>query len=101
MIIDLKMAWNENVKQLILEVDSMVVIQLLAKEVDWSNLNTGLINHCRELLCRNWEVQIQHVFREGNAVADGLANKGLDLNLGAHYFDALPLGISALVFSGY
>ncbi|CAN1144174.1 Putative ribonuclease H protein At1g65750 [Linum perenne] len=38
----------------------------------------------RELLRRNWEVQILHVYRESNHVADYLANVGHSCPLGFH-----------------
>ncbi|CAN1126413.1 Putative ribonuclease H protein At1g65750, partial [Linum perenne] len=38
----------------------------------------------RELLQRNWQAEIHHIYREGNGAADFLANLGHSLDLGIH-----------------
>ena len=35
-----------------------------------------LICDCRNLLDQEWEVQVQHVYREANGCADALAKRG-------------------------
>ncbi|CAA7031671.1 unnamed protein product [Microthlaspi erraticum] len=42
-------------------------------------------------------VQIVHVYREANCVADGLANHAFSLPLGFHSFPSVPSKISELV----
>ncbi|CAN1774424.1 hypothetical protein LINPERHAP1_LOCUS12940 [Linum perenne] len=41
-----------------------------------------------ELLSRNWEVKIQHVYREENFLADHLTNFGHSLPLRLHHVDS-------------
>ncbi|CAN1811457.1 Putative ribonuclease H protein At1g65750 [Linum perenne] len=39
----------------------------------------------RELLQRNWQVEIRHIYREGNGATDFLANMGHSLDPGFHF----------------
>ena len=42
----------------------------------------------QELLARNWEVKVQHIYREANQVADLLASLGDSLFIGLYvYFE--------------
>ncbi|CAI0551170.1 unnamed protein product [Linum tenue] len=38
----------------------------------------------RRMIQRNWEVRIEHIYREGNVVADFLASTGHALQVGSH-----------------
>ena len=74
---ELAMAWNMGVKLLQLELDSKVVLNWLTN----TNLNCptnilSLICDCRTLLEQEWEVHMQHVYREANGCADALAKRG-------------------------
>ena len=76
----LEMAWNMGVKHLQLELDSKVVLNWLTI----SNLNyptniLPLICDCKNLLEQEWEVHMQHVYREANGCANALAKRGTHL----------------------
>ncbi|CAI0476840.1 unnamed protein product [Linum tenue] len=43
-----------------------------------------LISQIRQLLSRDWQVVLKHVFREGNMAADYLASLGHSLSVGEH-----------------
>ncbi|CAI0460785.1 unnamed protein product [Linum tenue] len=45
------------------------------------------VSAIRDLLAREWEVHIGHIFREGNVVADYLASVGHALPAGVHVFE--------------
>ncbi|CAN1123720.1 Putative ribonuclease H protein At1g65750, partial [Linum perenne] len=40
----------------------------------------------RELLQRNWQTEVHHIYREANGAADFLASKGYSLDPGVHSF---------------
>ena len=72
----LAMAGTMGVKSLQLELDSKVILNWLTN----SNLNyptniLPLICDCRNLLDQEWEVHMQHVYREANGCADALAKQ--------------------------
>ena len=49
------------------------------------------------LLRFDWEVKVEHVFREGNRAMDDVAILGHALSFGCHYFDSVPLSIQEII----
>ena len=71
------MAWNAGVKLLQLELDSRVVLTWLTnKNMNYPTNMLPLIYDCTNLLDQEWEVHVQHVYREANGCADALAKRG-------------------------
>ena len=69
----------------VLEMDNLPAIQIFAKTNNSITVCHGLIMDIRRILSLDWEVKIQHVYREGNRAADRLANLGsTTLPLGYH-----------------
>ena len=53
---------------------------------------------CHELLHRgDWEVQVFHVYREGNRVADWLANQGVAQSHRIVILEDIPLALRRIV----
>lgn len=77
----LEIAWSRGITKRIIEWDSELVIDCITKESIKMDANYILIVKARELLKRDWEVVVQHAFREANLVADCLANFGLSKDL--------------------
>ena len=76
----LAMVWNMGVKLLQLELDSKVVLnQLTISNLNYPTNILPLICDCRNLLDQEWEVHMQHVYREANGCADALAKWGTHL----------------------
>ncbi|CAN1310100.1 Putative ribonuclease H protein At1g65750, partial [Linum perenne] len=48
--------------------------------------HASLIKKFSELLSRDWQVSIHHIYREANRAADYFANLGQRLYLGIHGF---------------
>jgi ribonuclease HI len=67
---------DKGFKKVILESDSVVVINLIIKNNATMDRNYNFIMQIRRLLDRDWEVQTTHVYREANSAADWLANYG-------------------------
>lgn len=67
----LSYAWNKGIKQLILEVDSMVVVQSLLGDLNHSSPYYHIVRRSHELVRRQeWNVKIQHCYKEANRAAD-------------------------------
>ncbi|CAN1185100.1 Putative ribonuclease H protein At1g65750 [Linum perenne] len=77
----LERAWEAGARRVILQMDSRAVIALV------TNQHAMEILHFRELLSRDWDLQIEHTYREGNQAADFLAGIGYDYPFGSHTFD--------------
>ncbi|CAN1179527.1 Putative ribonuclease H protein At1g65750, partial [Linum perenne] len=80
----LKLAWEAGFKKIVVQADSRAAISLINAEGPPTHQHGGEIYTIRELMLRDWEVTIRHVYREGNRSADFLANLGHTLPLGTH-----------------
>ena len=83
----LRIAWEKNVRKVILELDSLLVVQIIQGGQKSMNVFHSLVADIQRMLSLNWEVKIFHVMREANRAADCLANIGNHLPLGFHVFD--------------
>lgn len=60
-------------------------------------MNEDLLSQIRELIGREWNVRIMHIFREANTVADKLARLSRDAPmLVCHYLEPPP-GVQPLL----
>ncbi|CAK9181039.1 unnamed protein product [Ilex paraguariensis] len=83
---------------LVIETDSKVLVDMISKRIQSSWHFWTLLDKIFSLLQR-FSFQINHTFREGNAVADSLGNKGvMDGNSKTYTAtDGLPTVIKQLV----
>ena len=73
----LAMARNMSFKFIKLELDSKVVLTWLTNNnVSYPTNMMPSIYDCRSLMDQDWEVQVQHIYREVNECADALAKWG-------------------------
>ena len=64
-------------KYIHLELDSKVVLTWLTNpNTSYPTNMMPLICDCRKLLEQDWEVRVQHIYREANECADALAKWG-------------------------
>jgi hypothetical protein len=88
------LAHQLNIKKIIIELDAKAVLDLvhLANFTSISHHPYGaLITDCRSLIQDFEEANLQHTFREGNAIADLLAKAGKSLLCPFVLFDDPPL----------
>ena len=76
----LNLPLSEGIRNLIVELDTRVVIDLIKSNAASSKLYSLLLCDCRCLLRGFHRVQVQHVFREGNCPSDALARWGCLIN---------------------
>ena len=73
----LALTWDMGFKYIQLELDSNVVIMWLIEEnVTYPSNMLQLLCDCRNLMERDWEVQVLHVYHEANVCTDALTKKG-------------------------
>ncbi|CAL1389137.1 unnamed protein product [Linum trigynum] len=77
----LQVAWNEGLRCIVVHTDSQTAIKLI-KEAENRHRHFLLVQEARRLLALDWQVQLLHVYREGNFVADYLASAGHKLQQG-------------------
>ena len=93
----LKIAWEKDYKRLILEMDSLLVINMIIKKHKQVNKYLSLLMDIFRLLDLQWDVRVQHTLREDNRGADAMANLGIQMALGGHKFDRASYDIHKIV----
>lgn len=96
-VLGLQLAWPCGFKKLILETDCKVLVDATNK-VSSSFIHDPLFKEVMSFLKRDWEIYTSHTYKEGNQCVDWLANQALSMEIGTHYFDSLPVGMSNLLF---
>lgn len=72
----LSMAWERGYRVVDCQSDSMDAVNLVMSVPPTRHLYVSLIWDIKDLLARDWLVDIHHILREGNACADFLAKHG-------------------------
>ncbi|RDY05708.1 putative ribonuclease H protein, partial [Mucuna pruriens] len=90
--IGMEAAISRGFNNLIIESDSYTAIQLINDGVQKNHLHHTLVSSIIKLRSKVHHVGWNHIFREINSVADGLAKHGLSLSpeLGVKYFEFPP-----------
>lgn len=86
----LTMVWGMNFHKLWIESDSLVAVTLIGKDCQSNHPHAPMIIAIKELLSRPWQVKLTRVLREGNFVADSLANLAHSSDLGVHWLEGPP-----------
>ncbi|CAN1231001.1 Putative ribonuclease H protein At1g65750 [Linum perenne] len=85
----LNRAWNAGARRVMLQMDSRAAIALLVNGNDTTNQHAMETLQFSELLRRDWDLRIEHIYREGNCAAEFLAGIGYDYPFGSHTIDFL------------
>ncbi|CAN1142201.1 Putative ribonuclease H protein At1g65750, partial [Linum perenne] len=80
----MQLAWTHGVRKLAVQTDSLCAVQILKNEHHSDHPHGGLASIYAELIERDWEVSLTHVYRESNFLADSLAAKGHVSSFGTH-----------------
>ncbi|CAN1144589.1 Putative ribonuclease H protein At1g65750 [Linum perenne] len=85
-VLGLELAWSMGYRFVELQLDSRAAIALIQQTGEPSHQHALEVLACQELCRRSWVVKIQHTYREGNKVADFLANRGHEFPFGVFLF---------------
>ena len=97
----LLLTWDKGFRKVVLESDSRVAVGFITGDNVRVDKNYNLIMQIKNMVSREWEVEILHVYREANCVADWLANFGLTrelLDRGADIITDPPSGLYTLLY---
>ncbi|CAN1780458.1 Putative ribonuclease H protein At1g65750 [Linum perenne] len=83
-IFGLQLAWDLGYRRVLAQLDSSAAIAILEADGDVTHQHALEVFQFRELVSRNWDVKLIHIYREANKAADFLAGKGHSLTLGNH-----------------
>ena len=88
-----EIAWSAGYTHIKVEVDCLLALHLLDQEGKHVNAYSNFIRQILSILGREWQIGLQHVYREGNKCADFLASYALQLDLGKHLLQHSPDGL--------
>lgn len=69
----LRLGWRNGFRKVILECESDVVVELLKRSPDALDIDSSLIESCREFMQLQWECKVERVCRGANLCANRLA----------------------------
>ena len=93
----LKIAWERGYRRLILEIDSLLAVNMIIKKHKQVNNYHSLLIDIFRLLDLQWNVRMQHTLREDNCGADVIANLGIQMVLACHMFDRASYDVHEIV----
>nr|POE62107.1 putative ribonuclease h protein [Quercus suber] len=73
----LLLAWNRGYRGVTLQIDSLLATKWLTTNIEVPIEFSNLVFDCRLLLNKEWEIRVEHVWREANNCADVLAKWGV------------------------
>ncbi|KAK3204896.1 hypothetical protein Dsin_018942 [Dipteronia sinensis] len=85
--VGLTLAWRSGYRNILVETDSLCMVQLLAKDIPVNHPLFSIASGCSALINLDWRCLVSHVYREGNKVADGMARLGMDEEINRLYGD--------------
>ncbi|CAN1218807.1 Putative ribonuclease H protein At1g65750, partial [Linum perenne] len=80
----LRRTWDAGHRNVILRMDSRAAIALLTNASETPHQHAMEAFEFQDLQRRDWRLEIEHTFREGNRTADFLASLGYDYPFGSH-----------------
>lgn len=93
----LRLCLSLNIQQIEIEMDSAVIVNKLQDQNRANQVLSTLMVDCQRLLQQFRVVHITHIYREGNSVADRLANMGQTSQIGTTILQAPPQEVSLLL----
>ncbi|CAN1732274.1 Putative ribonuclease H protein At1g65750, partial [Linum perenne] len=90
----LNLAWNSGYRRVAVQVDSLCAVQLLSNPAESEHQHASIIAQFLQLKQRDWTIELQHIYREANFLADFLANRGHSLPFGTHTISPDDPGIA-------
>ncbi|CAI0382345.1 unnamed protein product [Linum tenue] len=82
----LQLAWELGYRRVNVQLDSRCAVEILQRQQDHDHRDSAVSHHFQELMQRDWEVSLTHIYREGNKCADYIASQGHQLPLGYSMF---------------
>ncbi|GLT30193.1 hypothetical protein SLA2020_050080 [Shorea laevis] len=93
----LRLASCLGITHLILEMDSLMAVQMINARKAVVGLASALFLDIFHLIQTFSECRVQHTLREGNSAADRMASIGQHLSLGVTFFDSPPADIHGIL----
>ncbi|KAG6400396.1 hypothetical protein SASPL_137226 [Salvia splendens] len=73
-----KFAWEYNLRNVVVECDNITAVLMVNSRRN-EGCNYSIVRHILALIDKHWYVEVKHVYREANRVADFIADWGLKM----------------------
>lgn len=98
MLLGLQMTVSITRGKLIVESDSEVLMNLIKKSADDMHPLEAVLNNCRSFMEQFREIEIHHIYREINMVAESFSKCSLGAEFGINFFEQPPPQVTAVIF---
>ncbi|KAF7812094.1 ribonuclease H [Senna tora] len=89
----LEVAWSMGYRNLVVELDSLMAINLLKNQIRDNHPYAAIICRIQHWVAVDWDVSFLHCFREGNFVADAVAGMACNaFSAGLSLLHSVPAG---------
>ncbi|CAN1315695.1 Putative ribonuclease H protein At1g65750 [Linum perenne] len=82
----MKITWDKGIRRLCIQTDSQAALFLLTINDGRLHRHMSLVEQFLDWRNRDWEVMIQHIYREANNAVGYLTNLGHSFVIGSHVF---------------
>ncbi|KAB5560806.1 hypothetical protein DKX38_005763 [Salix brachista] len=94
----LSLAWDYGFRDVEIECDSDAAVTLLTSITISTHPLYSIISCCKMKIHDHWCCTIKHIYREQNTVADALATRSYNLDLGLHVYEEAPNFLKDILF---
>ncbi|KAF7819384.1 Non-LTR retroelement reverse transcriptase [Senna tora] len=94
----LQVAWNRGFKKVIIETDCLNAKRLIYQNFEEGYCSAQLVDEIHKSIAQDWDVVVQHVFKEANFVADKIAQLGHYEDFGIRIIEQPPDCIHKLLY---
>ncbi|KAE8664901.1 hypothetical protein F3Y22_tig00112738pilonHSYRG00878 [Hibiscus syriacus] len=98
-IVGLQSTWRLGIRQIQVEIDNNGAVKLILEKSS-SGKSLTILQHMDAMLACEWNVQLKHILRDSNRVADVLVEHVWKLPVGLHEFTQHPAEIVRKIRSG-
>lgn len=88
---------NGSIKRVIMEIDSMIIIQFLEKGMETKHPCCPIYYQYKNLIVKDQVVRFKHSYMEENRPVDCLANMAFNVQLGTHCFSGPPTSVLGIL----
>ena len=90
---DLQLCCNLNISCLEVEMDAKSIVDVVRNTDYANNIISPILDDCRILITKFYQICIKHCFQQANQCADGLAKKSLRMVADLLIYDSPPMDI--------
>ena len=86
-----EIAWSRRMQQVIVECDSLEAVNLMNNNCPGLHYAANTVKRVQEFMKKGWRVELKHIPREQNELADAVAHLAQNLVYGCHILEEIPV----------